>query len=69
MVAVQVEPPISIHPPARGGTVIGGMTRRRMTYFNPPTRKGWDIGDSATVVEYLEFQSTHPQGVGLYFVL
>ena len=33
---------ISIHPPARGGTVVFAEQISPCSYFNPPTRKGWD---------------------------
>ena len=31
-------------------------------YFNPPTRKGWDVTGTATTTGVALFQSTHPQG-------
>ena len=103
---------ISIHPPARGGTVARQLFPPVVTHFNPPTRKGWDRdGVESNIINSadfnpptrkgwdwsggsvaaedgqisihpparggtflfdifiplrLAFQSTHPQGVGLF---
>ena len=56
---------ISIHPPARGGTAGSSPASGQQTYFNPPTRKGWDGGNAGHRYRQFQFQSTHPQGVGL----
>ena len=42
--AVDMLREISIHPPARGGTIDILRISFRQIDFNPPTRKGWDSG-------------------------
>ena len=36
----------------------------RPSNFNPPTRKGWDVKLDLWEKAFIQFQSTHPQGVG-----
>ena len=54
----------NFNPPARDGD--GHRLSCPCRDFNPPTRKGWDLGSALPVPVLPEFQSTHPQGVGLY---
>ena len=53
---------ISIHPPARGGTVTLPRMRHRKCYFNPPTRKGWDPGGQMAAAGHRNFNPPTRKG-------
>ena len=61
LVLVHAPPDVSIHAPARGATSSLHLLSVAIC-FNPRTRTGCDQG-SSSVVQAIQFQSTHPHGV------
>ena len=55
--------PISIHPPARGGTSIIFTCYQIIKISIHPPARGGTLRTFIKVENYV-FQSTHPQGVG-----
>ena len=60
--------PISIHPPARGGTSIIFTCYQIIKISIHPPARGGTLRTFIKVENYV-FQSTHPQGVGRFFAL
>ena len=60
---------ISIHAPAWGATYECKLPGTTPIYFNPRTRVGCDDNNIISCYNIIKFQSTHPRGVRLVFVV
>ena len=54
--------PISIHPPARGGTECVCTRHVFESDFNPPTRKGWDLEGKLRSIRHRDFNPPTRKG-------